>query len=69
MLNPTAMWARSAFLPTWARVVPPWCPCDRLRRTTDVCRIWHPTYGVIYDEGEVIKRGAYASSVQRAGPW
>ena len=27
-------------------------------------RIWHPTYGVIYDEGEVIKRGTYTSSVR-----
>jgi len=27
-----------------------------------VWRIWHPTYGVIYDEGEVIKRGTYAST-------
>ena len=27
---------------------------------------WHPTYGVIYDEGEVIKRGTYAPSAQRA---
>jgi len=33
-----------------------------------VWRIWHPTYGVIYDEGRVIKRGTYASSAQRAGP-
>jgi hypothetical protein len=33
-----------------------------------VWRIWHPTYGVIYDEGEVIKRGTYASSGPRAGP-
>lgn len=33
-----------------------------------VWRIWHPTYGVIHDEGEVSKRGTYASSVQRAGP-
>jgi hypothetical protein len=24
--------------------------------------------GVIYDEGEVIKRGTYASTAQRAGP-
>jgi len=24
---------------------------------------------VIYDEGEVIKRGTYAASVPRAGPW
>ena len=31
-------------------------------------RMWHPTYGVIYDEGEVIKRGTYTSTVQRAGP-
>jgi hypothetical protein len=33
-----------------------------------VWRIWHPTYGVIYDEGEVIQRGTYASSAPRAGP-
>jgi hypothetical protein len=33
-----------------------------------VCRIWHLTYGAIYDEVRVIKRGTYASSVQRAGP-
>jgi hypothetical protein len=33
-----------------------------------VWRIWHPTYGVIYDEGEVIKRGTYASTAPRAGP-
>jgi Putative transposase/Transposase zinc-binding domain len=31
-------------------------------------RIWHPKYGVIYDEGEVMKRGTYASTAQRAGP-
>ena len=34
----------------------------------EVWRIWHPTYGVIYDEGEVIKRGTYASCAPRAGP-
>lgn len=33
-----------------------------------VWRIWHPKYGVIYDEGDVIKRGTYASTAQRAGP-
>ena len=33
-----------------------------------VWRIWHPTYGVSRDEGEVSKRGTYASSAQRAGP-
>ena len=34
----------------------------------EVGRIWHPTYGVIYDEGKVIKRGPYASTAPRAGP-
>jgi putative transposase len=33
-----------------------------------VWRIWHPTYGVVYDEGQKIKRGIYTSSAQRAGP-
>ena len=33
-----------------------------------VVAIWHPTYGVVYDEGQVIQRGTYASSAQRAGP-
>ena len=33
-----------------------------------VWRMWHPTYGVIHDEGEVIKQGTYASTAQRAGP-
>src|SRR5499427_6166829 len=42
--------------------------CPHCQREMEVWRIWHPTYGVIYDEGEVIKRGTYASSAQRAGP-
>ena len=42
--------------------------CPYCQREMEVWRIWHPTYGVIYDEGEVIKRGTYASSAQRAGP-
>jgi hypothetical protein len=42
--------------------------CPYCRGEMDVWRIWHPTYGVIHDEGEVIKRGTYASTVQRAGP-
>ena len=33
-----------------------------------VWRIWHPTYGVIYDEGEVIKRGTYAWFVCQTSP-
>src|SRR6266436_8521933 len=44
------------------------CICPHCQSEMAVWRIWHPTYGVIYDEGEVIKRGTYASSVQRAGP-
>src|SRR5438552_4948722 len=42
--------------------------CPHCRGEMGVWRIWHPTYGVIYDEGQVIKRGTYASTVQRAGP-
>ncbi|HSX76951.1 MAG TPA: transposase [Candidatus Saccharimonadia bacterium] len=42
--------------------------CPHCQSEMGVWRIWHPTYGVIYDEGEVIKRGTYTSSAQRAGP-
>ena len=42
--------------------------CTHCGEEMEVWRIWHPTYGVIYDEGEVIKRGTYASTAQRAGP-
>jgi hypothetical protein len=42
--------------------------CPHCRGEMGVWRIWHPTYGVIHDEGEVIKRGTYASPAQRAGP-
>jgi hypothetical protein len=42
--------------------------CPHCRSEMGVWRIWHPTYGVIYDEGEVIKRGTYAPSAQPAGP-
>ena len=38
------------------------------QRAMEVWRIWHPTYGVIHDEVQVIKRGTYASTAQRAGP-
>jgi len=44
------------------------CICPHCQSEMGVWRIWHPTYGVIYDEGEVIKRGTYASTVQRASP-
>jgi Putative transposase len=42
--------------------------CPHCRHEMGVWCIWHPTYGVIYDEGEVIKRGTYAVTAQRAGP-
>jgi hypothetical protein len=42
--------------------------CPYCQGEMEVWRIWHPTYGVIYDEGEVIKRGTYASTAPRAGP-
>ena len=42
--------------------------CPRCRGEMGVWRIWHPTYGVIYDEVQVIKRGTYASTAQRSGP-
>jgi hypothetical protein len=42
--------------------------CPHCRSEMGVWRIWHPTYGVIYDEGERIKRGTYASTTQRADP-
>src|SRR5262247_1838692 len=42
--------------------------CPHCRGEMEVWRIWHPTYGVIYDEVEVIKRGTYASPAPRDGP-
>jgi hypothetical protein len=42
--------------------------CPHCRSEMGVWRLWHPTYGVIYDEGQVIKRGTYASTAQRASP-
>ena len=42
--------------------------CPRCGGEMGLWRIWHPTYGVIYDEVQVIKRGTYGSSVQRSGP-
>ena len=42
--------------------------CPHCRSEMGVWRIWHPTYGVVYDEGERIKRGTYESCTQRSGP-
>jgi len=38
------------------------------RAEMGVWKIWHPKYGVIYDELEVIARGKYASPTPRAAP-
>jgi Putative transposase len=42
--------------------------CPHGQSEMGVWRIWHPTYGVMYDEVQVSKRGTYTASVQRAGP-
>ena len=42
--------------------------CPHCRSKRGVWRVWHPTYGVIYDEGKVIKRGTYASTAPQADP-
>ena len=42
--------------------------CEHCRSAMGWWRLWHPTYGVIYDEGEEIKRGRYELTAQRAGP-
>jgi len=42
--------------------------CPRCPREMGVWRIWHPTYGLIYDELKTIARGTYASQAPRAAP-
>ena len=42
--------------------------CPPCRNAMGGWRLWHPTYGVIYDEGQGINRGTYTSTAQRAGP-
>lgn len=42
--------------------------CPRCQREMGVWRIWHPTYGLIYDELKTIERGKYASQAPRAAP-
>jgi hypothetical protein len=42
--------------------------CAHCRGEMGLWRIWHPTYGVVYDEGERIKRGKYEPIAQRSGP-
>jgi Putative transposase/Transposase zinc-binding domain len=42
--------------------------CPHCHSNMGVWRIWHPTYGVIHDELEAIRRGKYASQETRAAP-
>jgi Putative transposase/Transposase zinc-binding domain len=42
--------------------------CPHCGKEMAVWRIWHPTYGVVYDEGQKIKRGTYSSHAPRAAP-
>ncbi len=42
--------------------------CPHCQAEMGVWKIWHPKYGVIYDELEAIARGQYASHTSRADP-
>jgi len=42
--------------------------CSHCQSAMGVWRIWHPTYGVIHDELEAMRRGKYASQAPRADP-
>ena len=42
--------------------------CPHCHSDMGVWRIWHPTYGVIHDELEAMRRGKYASKEIRAAP-
>jgi hypothetical protein len=42
--------------------------CPHCQAEMGVWKIWHPKYGVIYDELEAIKGGKYASQTPRAAP-
>ena len=42
--------------------------CPHCQSAMEVWRIWHPTYGVIHDELEAMRRGKYASQAPRADP-
>jgi len=42
--------------------------CPHCQSPMEVWRIWHPTYGIIYDELEAMRKGKYASQAPRADP-
>ena len=42
--------------------------CPHCHAEMGLWKIWHPKYGVIYDELEAVRRGKYASQAPRAAP-
>jgi hypothetical protein len=40
--------------------------CPHCREEMGVWKVWHPKYGVVYDEVEAIKKGRYGPTRQRA---
>ncbi len=40
------------------------CRCPHCQREMGLWRLWHPTSGGVYDEGQKSKRGTYTSSAQ-----
>jgi hypothetical protein len=42
--------------------------CPHGHHEMGIWKIWHPKYGVIYDELKVIRRGKYAAQAPRAAP-
>ena len=42
--------------------------CPHCKAEMGIWKIWHPKYGVIYDELEAMRRGKYASQAPRADP-
>ena len=40
--------------------------CPHCGQEMDICTIWHPRYGVIYDELEEIRRGKYEQKEKEA---
>jgi hypothetical protein len=42
--------------------------CPYCHHEMGLWKLWHPAYGVLYDELEAIKRGKYASQETRAAP-
>jgi Putative transposase len=42
--------------------------CPHCKAEMGLWKIWHPQYGVIYDELEAMRRGKYASQAPRADP-